>query len=150
MKQKFLAAGILFGILAAGWYGCGPGEEKIPEGGHVKLRSTYVALSKENAGEMLKSNGFFERDLNKSGGFGNQYKLSTLPNRKTNLEETVVTDGSTGLMWQQSGSGIPLTYREAGEWLGELNKTGYAGHKDWRLPTLEEAVSLMDNKPNEN
>jgi hypothetical protein len=30
-----------------------------------------------------------------------------------------------------------------------LNKIKFAGYDNWRLPTLEEAMSLMENTPNE-
>jgi hypothetical protein len=30
----------------------------------------------------------------------------------------------------------------------DLNKRGFAGFKDWRLPTLEEAMTLMEQSPN--
>ncbi len=33
----------------------------------------------------------------------------------------------------------------AKKWVPELNKQGYAGFSDWRLPTLEEAVSLLES-----
>ncbi|MCK6620702.1 MAG: DUF1566 domain-containing protein [Calditrichia bacterium] len=28
----------------------------------------------------------------------------------------------------------------------ELNRQGFAGYSDWRLPTLEEAISLMERE----
>jgi hypothetical protein len=30
-----------------------------------------------------------------------------------------------------------------------LNKEGFAGYQDWRMPTLDEALSLMEAKVNE-
>ena len=59
--------------------------------------------------------------------------------------DKVVIDYSTGLMWHQSGSESNLNYKEATQLLDELNKEGYAGYHDWRLPTLEEAVSLLES-----
>ncbi len=73
--------------------------------------------------------------------------------------DKVVIDYSTGLMWHQSGSdeymswlsenffGLEYTSRwnKPEQWLKKLNEKGYAGYHDWRLPTLEEAVSLLES-----
>jgi serine/threonine-protein kinase len=61
----------------------------------------------------------------------------------------VVVDNATGLMWHQNGS--DHNYRlwdEVKEWIRKLNKGGYAGYHDWRLPTVDEAASLMEPKKN--
>ena len=58
--------------------------------------------------------------------------------------DKVVIDHTTGLMWHQSGSYKNMSWKRAKKWVGELNKQGYAGFLDWRLPTLEEAVSLLE------
>ena len=57
--------------------------------------------------------------------------------------EKIVIDDSSGLMWQQSGSIESLKWLEVEGWLKGLNERGYAGYSDWRLPTLEEAMSLL-------
>ena len=68
----------------------------------------------------------------------NIYELKTINNDK------VVIDHATGLMWFQSGSNRYLSYDKAVKLLVEINKEGYAGFNDWRLPTLEEAFSMME------
>jgi hypothetical protein len=55
----------------------------------------------------------------------------------------VVIDKTTKLTWQQSGSTNAVTYNDAGKYIRELNKEKFAGHKDWRFPTLDEAMSLL-------
>ena len=55
----------------------------------------------------------------------------------------VLVDRSLDLMWHPAGSPLGLKFRDAEKWLADLNKRGYAGHKDWRLPTLREAASLL-------
>jgi hypothetical protein len=49
-------------------------------------------------------------------------------------------------MRHQDGSKKALDYFEALEWIDDLNIQKYAGCSDWRLPTIEEAVSLMETK----
>ncbi len=56
---------------------------------------------------------------------------------------TVVIDHSTNLMWHQSGSDKEMTWGEINLWIKKINRSGYLGHHDWRLPTLEEAVTLI-------
>ncbi len=59
-------------------------------------------------------------------------------------DDKVVIDHATGLMWHQSGSFKNMSWKRAKKWVIELNKKDYAGFSDWRLPTLEEAVSLLE------
>ncbi len=66
--------------------------------------------------------------------------------RKDNL----VIDHSTGLTWQQSGSSERLTFAKGQEYIQELNDQSFAGYNDWRLPTLEEAMSLMEPTRNKD
>ena len=67
---------------------------------------------------------------------------------KTLHRDEVVIDRTTGLMWQQSDSSQQMVYSLAMEWINNLNKRGFAGFNDWRLPTLEEAMTLMESSPN--
>jgi len=60
-------------------------------------------------------------------------------------DDKVVVDHSTGLMWHQSGSYKNISWKKAKKWVSELNTQRYAGFSDWRLPTLEEAVSLLES-----
>ncbi len=58
----------------------------------------------------------------------------------------VVLDHATGLMWLQSGSDNYMKWHEAKELVKNLNSMEYAGYSDWRLPTLDEAVSLIESR----
>jgi len=62
--------------------------------------------------------------------------------------DEVVVDQETGLMWQQAASSEHMLYSLAAEWIKNLNKRGFAGFNDWRLPTLEEAMTLLEQSPN--
>ena len=58
--------------------------------------------------------------------------------------DNIVIDHATGLMWHQSGSFKNISWKSAKRWVIKLNENGYAGFTDWRLPTLEETVSLLE------
>lgn len=107
----------------------------IPE---AKFRSTARgSLSGDSVIDMLKYNGFYDRDWNNSAsGFSNDYKLLN--------DGKVVIDRASGLMWQQSGSAKDVSFDEAAKYVAQLNSDQYAGYNNWRLPTLEEAMSLME------
>jgi hypothetical protein len=67
-------------------------------------------------------------------------------NLKAVSREVVVVDNATGLMWHQSGSDDYMYWDEAKEWVEDLNsEEDYAGYQDWRLPTVDEAVSLLES-----
>lgn len=52
-----------------------------------------------------------------------------------------VTDLQTGLMWQQTPDPNKFTFADAVAGGATFN---FAGHTDWRLPTIKELYSLMD------
>ncbi len=56
----------------------------------------------------------------------------------------VVIDHATDLMWQQSGTDGVKNYSEAKKYISQLNLKDFAGYSNWRLPTLEEAMTLME------
>jgi hypothetical protein len=114
---------------------------KLAEGEVVTLRSQYEALGEADVKAVLKARGFYDRRWNRTGGFPNRCKPRTVS------DEKVVMDLATHLTWHQSGSELPLAFEEAKEWIKALNRKGYAGYTDWRLPTLEEALTLVERKP---
>lgn len=88
---------------------------------------------------MVQEWGFFDIYENKEGkGFFHLYEQDEQKGAK------IVIDHATGLMWQQSGSPESGNYADAERYISELNGQKFAGYNDWRLPTLEEAMSLME------
>ncbi len=80
-----------------------------------------------------------------------RFKDRNLMNRymtKILSRDEVVVDRETGLMWQQAASPEHMLYNLATQWINNLNKRGFAGYNDWRLPTLDEAMTLMEHAPN--
>lgn len=104
-----------------------------------RFRPTPTSLSYDDVKAMIIRNDFYDNSINKTGrGIDNQYTAQTIKGDK------VVLDEATGLMWQQSGSSELMDYEKAKHWIIELNQKGYASYNDWRLPTLEEAMILME------
>jgi hypothetical protein len=104
----------------------------------TKLRSTPTEnLSDKSVKAMLKYKDFYHYIWNDSAsGFHNDYKLQNVGK--------VVYDRASGLMWQDSGSNKRMKYKNAKVYITKLNSDRFAGYNDWRLPTLEEAMSLME------
>jgi hypothetical protein len=107
-----------------------------------RLRVAGLSLKRQDVHAMLVKHNFYSSCLdfntafcNPAGGFGNAFV--------DNGDETV-TDHATGLMWQRSGSKQPLSWLDAGAYVEEMNRVGYAGYTDWRLPTAEELASLIE------
>jgi hypothetical protein len=107
----------------------------------LHLRREPKTLSSEETEAMIKRFGFFDKYMNKSGR-GILHKYVPYVRDK----ETLVLDLATGRTWQQSGSPNPIAYADAEKYIRELNTKRFAGYNDWRLPTLEEAMSLMERE----
>lgn len=106
----------------------------------VRLRSSYSNLSVAEVQAMQH----ITIRKNKKWGF---YGYSTIKHdyvSNTIGDDKVVIDHATELMWHQSGSTYGMNWEKAKRWVNLLNKRGYAGYHDWRLPTVEEAASLLE------
>jgi uncharacterized caspase-like protein len=107
----------------------------------VTLREKPMMVRSESEiNKMLLKYGFFETSRNPLGAFENLF---------VDNNNGTVTDRSTGLMWQKSGSSSSLNNRDAKGYINQLNKERFAGHSDWRMPTIEELASLI-NKDKRN
>jgi len=116
-----------------------------PEAKRMKplFRSQPQELSSDEVKAMLKAKNFYDINKNKTGtGFKNQFEENQVKGDK------IITDRASGLAWQQSGSQKRMTFEAAQKWIKDLNEKSYAGYQDWRLPTLEEAMSLMESEKN--
>jgi serine/threonine protein kinase len=59
------------------------------------------------------------------------------------LDRHRVLDQFTGLTWQQAGSPYPLTWKAAETYILNLNGVLPAGLSAWRLPTIDELISIV-------
>ncbi|MCP4105054.1 MAG: DUF1566 domain-containing protein [Desulfobacteraceae bacterium] len=102
-----------------------------------RIRSKPETLSLDDIKTMFERHNFFSNNINKSGDFKNNFRDNG---------DGTVTDSVTGLMWEKSGSDNYMNYDNARAYIDDLNRRKFAGHNDWRLPTLEELASLLENK----
>ncbi|WP_136799663.1 protein kinase domain-containing protein [Desulfosediminicola ganghwensis] len=55
----------------------------------------------------------------------------------------LLQDPVTGLWWQRCGSGFALDWQQAHEYVEHLNLNNFQAKSNWRLPTVEELVSIL-------
>lgn len=82
--------------------------------------------------------------------FGLDERLRPLSYIKNNFRDNgdgTVTDSVTELVWQKSGSETYITYPEAQEYIRQMN---IGGNEGWRLPTVEEFISLLEPQKQSN
>jgi len=117
-----------------------PGPDDHVPGLHsIILRRKPLVFEEKELPELIKNTGLFERRYNPEGN-DNNYLVD-------NGEGLTVSDLTTNLMWQRSGSEIN-SIRTIKKWMEKLNRESFAGYDDWRLPTFEEALSLATKTKN--
>ena len=105
------------------------------KGDNVELPSEARIINDDEISDIVKKWNFFDRELNPSGKFENAF--ASTPNHE------IVVDLRTQLMWQTGSIDIGST-RHVQRKLVETNEANFGGYSDWRLPTMEEAMSLME------
>ena len=106
---------------------------------HVLLPKAETILTDAQVDAAIQQWNFFDAEKNPKGGFISHLHDSGL--------KTIV-DQRTGLMWQRGGLDITSS-RSMKKEMAELNRKGYAGYHDWRLPSVEEAMSLITTTQND-
>ncbi len=94
--------------------------------------------------EMIRQYNFFCKEYNWTKGYSNPNGSSFDNKFESQNSSMVIYDQASGLMWQQSGFAYTMSYNKAKSNIARLNRDKFAGYNDWRLPTLEEAMSLME------
>jgi len=108
----------------------------------VQLRSQPLEkLSADDVKKMLKEKGFYDGYMN-AFGRGLRHLYETIERN----EKKLVIDHGTALTWQQSGSLHFVAYTDMKKYILDLNNQRFGDCNDWRLPTLEEAMSLMEQE----
>ncbi len=106
----------------------GPTAQKGPV---LPLRSESLTISVKEARKVFKLNDKW---------LPQQYIINDFRNNG----DGTITDCSTGLMWQQSGSDTYMKYGKVLDYVGRLNRERFADYNNWRLPTVEELISLIE------
>lgn len=99
----------------------------------LPLRNTPITVSTDDALKTLK--------LKKHKGL--LRPLEYIHNDFKDNWDGTITDRATGLMWQKSGSPDDMLYNDVPTYIDRLNREKFAGHNDWRLPTIDELKSLL-------
>ena len=100
-----------------------------PEGESLQLRSEPMNVCLSRARAHFAVNELFRPRV-------------PVCNRLEIGEETVF-DQATGLVWQRRGDRYPLTFAAAQASVEQLNVQGFHGSCQWRLPTVNELLSLL-------
>ena len=117
-----------------------PKDVERPIARELKLRDIPKEIGQNDMKEMIEKYNFYEKTLNKSGDF---------PNDFLDNGDGSITDRATGLMWERGGSSSPVYYNQAKDYVSRLNREGSSGYTNWRMPTTEELFSLLEREPNE-
>jgi hypothetical protein len=101
----------------------------------ILLPSEPRSLTEEQVELIIKDRNFYDVRLNPQGNPAN-----ALVDTEDGL---TVLDQRTGLLWQRVGIDL-CSIRTMKARIEELNTAEFAGFHDWRMPSPEEAMSLME------
>jgi len=108
--------------------------ENIKQEKPLRLRSEPTHFVEADLQAIVQANNCYDAKLNPEGFFDGCLV--------DNGDGVTVTDLKTGIMWQRDGFDI-TSVRRMHKNVQNLNEKSFAGHSDWRLPTVEEALTLM-------
>lgn len=100
---------------------------------YIPLRTTPTTLTEDDIAAMIRAYGFYEGRIHPDQDIFNRYVRIVLQN------DVVVHDATHHLFWA-TGLVVRASFENAGEVVSTLN---YAGFQDWRVPTVEELVSVL-------
>lgn len=115
-----------------------PGKDAVlPVPVQVALPDGPAEMSEEDVVALVAQFNFPDQDRNPRGHFA---KVLV-----DNGDGLTVTDRVTGLMWQRAGIDI-MSHRSMRREIVRQNEENFAGYSDWRLPTVAEALSLLERE----
>lgn len=105
----------------------------------IVLPHEHGIINDGELGTLMEKWNFYDGDCHVGGSFENSLVDPE--------DGRIVVDLRTGLMWQRSGIDI-TSVRSMYRKIEQLNREGLAGYHDWRMPSMEEAMSLMEKDIN--
>ena len=100
----------------------------------IPFRNTAISEIKFN--EMVLKYDFFDKLRNQKGRFVGGYEKN---------DNLTIIQKASGLMWELEGSSKKVTWNNAKSHIQNLNSSKFAEFNDWRIPTIKELSSLMEN-----
>jgi len=94
-------------------------------------------MSEEDVAALVRRFNFADQERNPQGHFAKALV--------DNNDQMTVSDRVTGLMWQRGGLDI-MSHRSMRREIDRINSARFAGFSDWRLPSLAEALSLLERE----
>jgi hypothetical protein len=133
-----------------------PGFQIIDMGYQTDGTYQVVLAGKVQVGKMKRQKGEYwgklrsepaKMRLSELEGFKKAYTLGKIRNDFEDNKDETVTDWATGLMWTKKNLWGDC-YQKLNERVhNEMNNNKFAGYSDWRVPTLEELLSIKTIKP---
>ena len=117
--------------------------------GIIGINKNY--LTEEQVSNLLKNQNFFSSGEDSlTSMWSNPSGIGILNEFELREGGQVIFDRRTQIMWQRSGSMTIMNYFEAEKYIEQLNRDNYLGYSDWRLPVLEEAMTIMEPEKQTN
>ena len=103
-------------------------------------------LDEKAVTRMIQNDGFYDGNRNNiTKGYTGRFMRKKDRYRAIKKEnDMMVYDRATGLMWQTKGSIYKWSAFDRASFIDSLNSREFGGYRDWRLPTLEELMSLTE------
>jgi hypothetical protein len=114
-----------------------PGRDATIDLPRISLPDGPAEMSEEDVVALVLQYDFPDQDRNPQGRFAHGLV--------DNGDGLTVSDRVTGLMWQRGGTDI-MSHRSMRREVDRMNAERFAGHDDWRLPSMAEALSLLERE----
>ncbi len=134
ISRRTLIGGLVAIVAGAGFYAA----FRTTQPDVRRLRSAPGRVTANAAKASIVDNGFYDARFNAAGGAAAKSLQATVVEG-----DVVVVDPAFGLMWQSGGAPRAMVLADTRTAVERTNDRAYAGFRDWRLPTLVEAMSLM-------
>jgi len=135
-EERFQSAGEMLAAFAQlrlqPWQGAGACRNLQREPHALPLRIEPVNVCGSRARTIFAVNALFR-------------PIMPVCNRLEVSAETIL-DRATGLVWQRQGSRYPLAFAAALPYVEQLNREDFNGCRHWRLPTVNELLSLLTDE----